>query len=335
MKTITYNTWRYLEMFKAFRRINIIVFLLFVSLLVLSLPAWSVFSSGPYFPLADGAEWYYRDNLSNPYSNEVFPGTTDINGIPTKRLYDSDDFSEYLTNDATNGIRLHGIGFPFGLGTATFTPPIRMVNAMANIGDQLTSVGTVNYDVVGEQFSISYRVTGTVAGEERITVPAGIFNTVRLILNLRLFGYDINGQFIEEASTSTLWLADGVGIVKDYEQSDEGSGTIELVNANLPTVSIDFPTEGATLTRNFEVKFSVSNWTVTPGGNHFHWFLDGVDHGPRYDLSPIPVSGLANGPHTINLRLTNADGSFNGIENSVSFVFERQAGMPWLMLLLD
>ena len=137
----------------------------------------------------------------------------------------------------------------------------------------------------------------------------------------------ILGEPFDETSTLTLWLAPRVGVVKDYEAE---FGTDRLVDTNvatkLPSVSITFPTADDVLIRNFDMAFEVSNWTVTPGGNYLHWYLDGIDQGPRFNLLPIPVSGLADGPHTIILRLVNADGSFTDTEDSVSFIFDGRLG---------
>ena len=300
------------------------VLLLLGTLLLVSEPIWSAFPSADYFPLPDGAYWNYIDDDSFPYSTWVVSGTVTINGVPTKELADSNGDDFYFSNDA-NGIRLHRLGVPIASSTATFRPPIPMANATANIGDRLNSSGIADFWIPGVgTFPLNYTSTATIVAAERITVPAGTFDTIRHTLTFRLFG-SIRGNPIDETATSTLWLAPRIGVVKDYEVD---LGTLRLVETNvvskLPSVSIDYPTEGATLTRNFDIEFEISNWTVTPGGNHFHWFLDGIDQGPRYDLSPIPVSGLADGAHTVVLRLANADHSFTGTEDSVSFIFEKK-----------
>lgn len=320
-------------MHKPYRR-HSAVLLLLGALLFISAPVWSAFPTADYFPLPDGASWNYIDSDSFPYSAWVVSGTVNINGVPTKELADSEDNSFYYTNDA-NGLRLHRLGIPFASSTVTFKPPIRMVNAAANIGDRLQSSGTADLLVPGAgTFEINYTATSTIAAAERITVPAGTFDTIRHTLTFRLFG-TINNVPLDETSTGTLWIASGVGIVKDDEAE---FGILRLIDTNvaskLPAVSINFPAESAILTQNFDVKFTFSNWAIT-GGSHFHWFLDGVDQGPRYDLSPIPVSGLADGPHTIVLRLANADHSFTGTESSVSFIFEKQSGTAAITTIIN
>lgn len=301
------------------------VLLLFATVLFVCMPVWSAFPVASYFPLPDGANWNYIDDDSFPYSIWVVSGTYSINGADAKLLEDSDGNSYYFSNDA-NGIRMHRVGIPIYSSTATFVPPIPMANAMANIGDRLNSSGAVELRVPGAgTFPLNYTSIATIVTNERITVPAGAFDTIRHTLTYRMFG-NIQGTPFDETDTSTVWFAPNIGIVKD---SEPGYPTLHLVDTNvvikLPTVSISFPAEGSIQTSNFELELSVSNWTVTPNGSHFHWFLDDIDQGPRYDLSPIPVSGLADGPHTIVVRLANADHTFTGVEDSVSFVFEKQS----------
>lgn len=67
----------------------------------------------------------------------------------------------------------------------------------------------------------------------------------------------------------------------------------------------------------------INTITVTPSisaplGKHLHLFIDGEDKGPQYSKSPIQVSNLTPGPHTITLKLANPDHSFTGIEDTTN-----------------
>jgi hypothetical protein len=83
-------------------------------------------------------------------------------------------------------------------------------------------------------------------------------------------------------------------------------------------VSITSPADGAAVTSSFALVFLVTNWPVTQGGSHLHWFLDGVDQGPHYTTDPIDVNGISLGSHTLMLRLANADHSFTDVSTSVA-----------------
>ena len=61
---------------------------------------------------------------------------------------------------------------------------------------------------------------------------------------------------------------------------------------------------------NFRVSFWVENWPLGPDSRHIHLFIDGEDRGPHFSHDPIAVTGLADGPHTVMLRLARADHSY-------------------------
>ena len=302
--------------------------LLFSTLLLTAFPALPAFTTAGYFPLPDSATWDYIDSYPHSYSSQVVGGTFPINGVATKRLQHSTGDSEFFTNDA-NGISMHAIEYTlYSTMTRTkFEPPIRMAYATADIGDRLNSSGLADMHIpdVGQSYPINYSSTGIFAAEEQVTVPFGTFDTVRFVFTFRIWGYVYNG-YLDENFTRTLWQAPGAGVVR---RDDSQYGIWELVDTNvaslLPTVTIDFPASGATLASDFNLQFTISNWTVAPGDSHLHWFLDGADQGPRYDLSPIPVSGLSNGPHSISLQLANADHTYTGVEDTVAFTFDNRS----------
>lgn len=68
-----------------------------------------------------------------------------------------------------------------------------------------------------------------------------------------------------------------------------------------------------------------TNWPITPNGRHFHWFLDDVDQGASYTLDPITVNNLNPGNHTIRVKLAEADHTFTGIEDSITFTIDQDA----------
>ncbi|WLQ11705.1 di-heme oxidoredictase family protein [Hahella aquimaris] len=79
-----------------------------------------------------------------------------------------------------------------------------------------------------------------------------------------------------------------------------------------PSASIVSPTQGSQVERDVELAFTLRNWEMNVDGRHLHWFVDGVDQGERYDASPITISELSDGEHTIAVKLANADHQFVG-----------------------
>lgn len=84
-----------------------------------------------------------------------------------------------------------------------------------------------------------------------------------------------------------------------------------------PTVAITSPANGATVASSFSLAFTLANWAVQPDGRHLHLFIDGVDRGPHYSSTPIAISNLAPGTHTLRLALAEADHSFIGVEAAI------------------
>lgn len=72
--------------------------------------------------------------------------------------------------------------------------------------------------------------------------------------------------------------------------------------------------------------FDVHNWTVTGGGTHLRWLIDGVDQGPLYATTPISVPGLSQGKHEIRVALAKADGTITAMNDTVT-VYSMENGM--------
>ncbi|THV24568.1 Ig-like domain-containing protein [Glycomyces paridis] len=101
-----------------------------------------------------------------------------------------------------------------------------------------------------------------------------------------------------------------------------------------PTVAIVQPAEGGTVAVpfTFEVDSSEDLGPTDTGNHHVHLYLDGDDsvyeviesgNGEPIEItadSPI-LAGVADGEHTINVSLRNADHSAAGAEDEVAVVF--------------
>lgn len=181
-----------------------------------------------YFPLAFGNSWVVRQNGVN--GTMTVGGNLVVNGVTTSGISDSlDGAIEYLTNDAL-GLRLHRIYSPptfiDGCGnvaeTDTYSPPLTIVPAIATIGQSTYSNGVVTADVNPcGVFPFGYSLTSVIEQFERVSVPAGAFDALRVKLTLNIAGV---------ISEGTYWFAPGVGQVKFLSSS----GTVdELVSTNV------------------------------------------------------------------------------------------------------
>lgn len=190
-----------------------------------------------YFPFQPGYEWNYQDEKSGsvtPYKRLVGQTPVLINGVSTFVWTDSNGVSRYMSNDS-NGVRRHANGsqgFVTGFGNATVTntyvPAELYAPAAVVLGSSVTQAGTIEQTVSdGSSRSDSYSEKLDFALES-VTVPAGTFATVR-ITTVRV----ISGV----ASTNTLWVASGVGMVKlKFQASDGTVETFSLTSINFTPV---------------------------------------------------------------------------------------------------
>ncbi|WP_171037082.1 malectin domain-containing carbohydrate-binding protein [Maribacter algarum] len=84
------------------------------------------------------------------------------------------------------------------------------------------------------------------------------------------------------------------------------------------SITINAPSEGNDVNQNFDVSFSVDNWTIAEGNTHMHYFIDDVMVGPHYSYEPISIEGLGLGSHTIKLELFNINHTGTGIFDEVT-----------------
>jgi hypothetical protein len=120
-----------------------------LAVLLVPRSAAATFTAAPYLPLQSGNSWTYLVDQSFTVTTTVLPGTTTINGVAAKAVQSTGGFTEYYTNDS-NGIRLHRQFEPDvfidGVGTVdltvTFNPPIRIANAVTDIGQIVNTSGS-------------------------------------------------------------------------------------------------------------------------------------------------------------------------------------------------
>lgn len=241
--------------------------LLFIVLLSLPSIGQSDFSMMEYYPLPEGGTWSYWNTGENKQITARVVGTDVVNGIAVIEQDDGAGNTLSLTNDA-NGLRLHQIRTDLFSARVVFNPPIPMANAQANLGENLTSTGTADFNIPrAGSFPFTYTSTAKIATQESINVPFGEFNTIRLELNYRMTG-TANGTQVDDTVTSILSLTPGIGIVLDNEGV---LGNLELIDTNtcdasysqntrtlrLPVVNVGTATHSATLRLNTSDQGSV------------------------------------------------------------------------------
>ena len=115
----------------------------------------------------------------------------------------------------------------------------------------------------------------------------------------------------------------GVGLALVLVTSACG-GNSSATQAGSASIRISAPADGATVGREFTLTLdpSVPIGEPSTGRHHVHVYYDGnrstdpADYGIAYDKS-FTVSGLADGPHTIEAVIANADHSLTDARTEI------------------
>jgi hypothetical protein len=184
------------------------------------------FSSAPYFPLTASKNWVYQVDDVTPPNTTITVNPTLVNiGVDTTRLDTSSTTSTngsmtFNTSDG-DGIRLHRRFAPNGVDcgvprnlTLTFSPPVIFANGMTDIGSIANTAGDAEAVItVCGTSSLSYTASFTVNGFETVTVPAGIFDVLKISGTIHVTG-TVLGTPVDQTLATTLYLAQNIGPVK-------------------------------------------------------------------------------------------------------------------------
>jgi hypothetical protein len=186
-----------------------------------------------YFPLGMEDTWTYEEEFGGFFTRSI-TGTETINGTVAQKMEEIGDLYTLFTNDS-NGLRRHKtVTTEDGSWRMDiFDPPIIYSPAAFSVGDSQTYSSTVSYSD-GEGLLDNGTITGTltVEGIETIIVPAGTFEDCLRIKITET--YALSGGSLSFTTDYTLWLAKGVGIVKDT-----GSETISVFGVPMGTFTWD------------------------------------------------------------------------------------------------
>jgi hypothetical protein len=190
------------------------------------------FDMSDYFPLGTDNRWTYRVDGNDfvTVTATVLAGTFNVNGVLTKVVQDSFGDTVYFTND-NNGLRQHRL--VISGDTVTFSPPLKLADPRATIGQVISSNGTATFNIVGAgSFNFSYSATSEIVAEEDLTVPRGAFSALRISTTTTLSG-TVNNIPITETETDTTWLAKYVGTVKSIVAFRGFTTTTELIDDDI------------------------------------------------------------------------------------------------------
>lgn len=273
-----------------------------------------------YFPLAVGHSWTFRRNgVVGPAS--TITDAQIINDVLVFGVPDAIDGITYYSNDGVNGVGLHRAILPpsfiEGCGTVaeiqTYSPPITIIPANVLVGQTVSSSGTVSAAAgTCGTVNASYAASSALETIERVSVPAGQFDALRVRFTL---SYPV----LNVTSTAVVWLAPGVGQVR--AQYDDGS-VEELVSTN-----VGMP--GAPTAIFARAGYNSVTVTFAPPAN------DGGSAITGYTATCISNNGGAPGSNTVGATATSVQisGLTNGKNYTCSVVATNAAGAGIASLL--
>jgi len=202
--------------------------------------------TAPYFPLQSG-NWWDSVSAGKSERQTVLPGCVTVNGVCTKVVQSTDGTALYFTNDA-NGIREHreydpnmfveGVGYV--TIEVTLSPPFIYAAPSMTLGQAVHSNGNANATISGiGTYNLNYSATSRVESFEPVTVPLGTYNTFKLNVSLKVYGW-VQGFWVDNTVYETIWLAKYVGPVKEVI----GGETTVLTNTNLKLADLSISKSG-------------------------------------------------------------------------------------------
>lgn len=115
----------------------------------------------------------------------------------------------------------------------------------------------------------------------------------------------------------TLALDDTNNSQTSYYSRETSSPPQLLISAVYPTIKIDSPQTGSTVSPNFDMNYTVTNWNLGLNNNKFAKILiDGKNEGMSYN-NVVNFRGLDAGDHMIELSLATMDGMEIAVKDGI------------------
>ena len=200
------------------------------------------FTFGSHLPLELENYWEYEGEGNDGFGAEVCGiGTVELERTFILCVTGENPGQENATSDE-RGLLLHRAFTPARAGspagTFVFIPPLSAVPASATFGEAVEQNGTARTTIQNAgTFDFDYRSTVTVNGRERIAVPLGTFDTVKVSAGITISG-TARGQFVSVSGTDQSWYAEGVGLVREVAQAEGLTTSGALFATNLPEPSL-------------------------------------------------------------------------------------------------
>ena len=197
--------------------------------------------SNPYYPVRDGAVYHYQMTMSGSDQQEMtmtfavtgpesFTTSQTIGGVTTEMAWQCTPGGLLATDFGLSGLDIPGIEYTIDAKSGvTFPLPDQMVEG-TTWQNQFSMSGQMTSDGFSMAINMKAVTDNVLSGFEDVTTPAGTFNAARVDTSTTFeLSTDMAGAPAMPAMTSesTVWLSEGVGMVKT-ESTDPTGGTISM-----------------------------------------------------------------------------------------------------------
>lgn len=181
-----------------------------------------------YFPLQVGNRWVYHDNLRGINGIREVIESIDLDGAAVASLQDRpasdsnafrDDAVSFFSN--AEGLQLFEQRIDPQVGAELridYDPAVQLLPENLQVGARTQSSGSAYFDI-GDgllTFFGTYQFRFSVEKEERVQVPAGTYDTLKVVGTRSVQGSS-DVLSIETSETIVWYMAEGIGIVKESQ----------------------------------------------------------------------------------------------------------------------
>lgn len=256
------------------------------------------------YPLRSGLRWEYDVANVGTVVREVgnsaslFPGRT----AWSVRSSLSGTLFGVLWQSSDSGLQLHRLDYPLDNASLILGQPLTYLPPSFDVGQTYQASVPAGIALGGQagELSGSFGVSVAVEATERVTVPAGAYDTIRVRIQ------------DTEGTVETWWLARGIGIVK-MDSNVDGRWELRSTTAtvlSLPQI-VQQP-QSQTVTPGSEVVFTVQ--ATGTGVLSYRWQKGEADLPGQNGASLRLVSVTAADAGTYRVVVSNAEGAVTSAE---------------------
>ncbi len=203
----------------------------------------------PYYPIRDGAVYHYRITtqgsdpveMSTQYKvtgPDTFVTIQSFNDMSTEMSWRCTDEGLLNTDFGMNGMDIPGVDYTLENVSGTTVPLPDMLQPGNQWQSEFAMSGGMSAEGMEIKMDISATMDNTMVDFEDVTVPAGTYNAAKIdtttTVDMQMDMGDMGSAAIPGmdgiTTDSSMWLVDGVGMVKTTSGDGDFSSVTELIS---------------------------------------------------------------------------------------------------------